>query len=81
MGIERFAYCFFGNNVIIGPHIRKQLKFLREIIPPTFQRRQMDDLGCGDGKITLRLKEIFLPGLKNLGHFLKKYYLLLFLEF
>jgi len=61
MKIERLAYFFFGNNVIIGPHIRKQLKFLNEIVPPTFQRRQMDDLGCGDGKITLLLKEIFLP--------------------
>lgn len=61
MGIERFAYFFFGNNVIIGPHIRKQLKFLKEIVPTTFQQRQMDDLGCGDGKVTLLLKEIFLP--------------------
>ena len=61
MNIEKFVYFFVGNNVIIGPHIRKQLKFLKEIIPPTFQQRQMDDLGCGDGKITLRLKEIFLP--------------------
>ena len=60
MGIESFAYFFFGNNVIIGPHIRKQLKFLKEIVPPVFQQRQMDDLGCGDGKVTLLLKEIFL---------------------
>ena len=60
MGIESFAYFFFGNNVIIGPHIRKQLRFLKEIVPIAFQRRQMDDLGCGDGKITLLLKEIFL---------------------
>jgi len=61
MRLERLAYFFFGNNVIIGPHIRKQLKFLKEIVPPAFQQRQMDDLGCGDGKITLMLKEIFLP--------------------
>jgi len=61
MRLERLAYFFFGNNVIIGPHIRKQLKFLKEIVPPTFQQRQMDDLGCGDGKVTLLLKEIFLP--------------------
>lgn len=61
MGIETFAYFFFGNNVVIGPHIRKQLKFLKEIVPPVFQQRQMDDLGCGDGKVTLLLKEIFLP--------------------
>jgi len=61
MGIETFAYFFFGNNVVIGPHIRKQLKFLKEIVPPVFQQRQMDDLGCGDGKVTLLLKEIFSP--------------------
>lgn len=59
--IERLAYFFFGNNVIIGSHIRKQLQFLKEIVPPSFQHRQMDDLGCGDGKITLLLKEIFQP--------------------
>jgi len=61
MRLERLAYFFFGNNVIIGPHIRKQLRFLKKIVPPTFQQRQMDDLGCGDGKVTLLLKEIFLP--------------------
>ncbi len=61
MRIESLAYFFFGNNVIIGPHIKKQLEFLRKIVPPHFQQRQMDDLGCGDGKVTVRLKEIFLP--------------------
>ena len=61
MRLERLAYFFFGNNLIVGPHIKKQLKFLKEIVSPTFQQRQMDDLGCGDGKVTLRLKEIFLP--------------------
>lgn len=61
MRLERLAYFFFGNNLIIGPHISKQLKFLKEIVPSTFQQRHMDDLGCGDGKVTLRLKEIFLP--------------------
>jgi len=61
MKIESLAYFFFGNNVIIGPHIRKQLEFLKKIVPPHFQQRQMDDLGCGDGKVTVRLKEIFLP--------------------
>jgi len=61
MKMERLAYFFFGNNVIIGPHIRKQLSFLKEIVPAAFQQRQMDDLGCGDGKVTVLLKEIFLP--------------------
>ncbi len=61
MDIESLAYFFFGNNLIIGPHIKKQLSFLKEIAPSTFQQRQMDDLGCGDGRVTLLLREIFLP--------------------
>jgi SAM-dependent methyltransferase len=59
--IKRLANFFSGYNLIIGPHIRRQLKFLKEIIPPGFQYREMDDLGCGDGKVTLLLKDIFLP--------------------
>ena len=61
MKMERLAYFLFGNNIIIGPHIRKQLSFLKEIVPTVFQQRQMDDLGCGDGKVTVLLKDIFLP--------------------
>jgi SAM-dependent methyltransferase len=61
MNRETLAYFLLGNNLIIGPHIKKQLRFLKENIPATFQHRQMDDLGCGDGKITLLLKDIFLP--------------------
>ena len=61
MKMERLAYFLFGNNIIIGPHIRKQLRFLKEIVPTAFQQRQMDDLGCGDGKVTVLLKDIFLP--------------------
>lgn len=30
-------------------------------MPQAFQHRELDDLGCGDGKITLKLKEIFQP--------------------
>ena len=30
-------------------------------VPAGFQDRELDDLGCGDGKITLLLKKIFLP--------------------
>ncbi len=59
--IGRLVSSFSGYNLIIGLHIRKQLKFLKEIIPPSFQYREMDDLGCGDGKVTLLLKDIFLP--------------------
>ncbi|MFC1861008.1 class I SAM-dependent methyltransferase [Chloroflexota bacterium] len=61
MKIEKLIYSFFGNNLIIGHHIRKQLKLLKDIIPPYFQHRKMDDLGCGDGKVTILLNEIFLP--------------------
>ncbi len=59
--VERLAYLLFGNNIVVGLHIKKQLEFLREHIPPGFQHRKMDDLGCGDGKVTIRLKDIFLP--------------------
>ena len=59
--IERLAYLIFGNNLVVGLHIKKQLEFLREHIPPEFKHRKMDDLGCGDGKVTVRLKEIFQP--------------------
>ncbi len=30
-------------------------------VPPAFRQRELDDLGCGDGKITLLLKEVFQP--------------------
>ncbi len=59
--VERLAYLFFGNNLVVGLHIKKQLEFLREHIPSSFQHRRMDDLGCGDGKVTIRLKDTFLP--------------------
>jgi SAM-dependent methyltransferase len=59
--LESLAYYLFGNNVIIGPHIRRQIDFLSRVIPETFKHREMDDLGCGDGKVTLLLKDIFLP--------------------
>ncbi|MFC1967090.1 class I SAM-dependent methyltransferase [Chloroflexota bacterium] len=61
MNIESLAYFLFGNNAVIGAHIKKQLKFLEEIVPPSFKQREMDDLGCGDGKITVLLRDIFQP--------------------
>lgn len=61
MRLESLAYSFFGNNLVIGPHIRKQLAFLKEIVPRHLQYREMDDLGCGDGKVTVLLEEIFQP--------------------
>jgi SAM-dependent methyltransferase len=34
---------------------------LEDRVPAEFKNREMHDLGCGDGKITVRLKEIFAP--------------------
>jgi hypothetical protein len=34
---------------------------LERQVPASFKGRKMDDLGCGDGKITLLLKEVFQP--------------------
>ncbi|MFH0987400.1 MAG: methyltransferase domain-containing protein [Patescibacteria group bacterium] len=44
--------------MIIGLHIRKQLDFLKKILPEDFRGREMHDLGCGDGKVTVILKGI-----------------------
>jgi SAM-dependent methyltransferase len=61
MKFESLAYSFFGNNLIIGSHIRRQLTFLKEIVPVELQHRDMDDLGCGDGKVTILLEGVFWP--------------------
>lgn len=61
MKIEKLLYFPLGNNVVIGRRVKKQLKFLKENVPSSFLNRRMDDLGCGDGKTTLLLKDIFLP--------------------
>ena len=61
MKFENLAYSLFGNNLVIGAHIKKQLTFLQEIVPAGLQGRHMDDLGCGDGKVTLLLGEILRP--------------------
>jgi SAM-dependent methyltransferase len=34
---------------------------LKEKLPAEFRRRSVDDLGCGDGKVTVLLKEVFEP--------------------
>lgn len=61
MILEKLLYSFFGNNVIIGPGMRKQIEYLQKIVPEEFKGKETLDLGCGDGKITTLLKEIFLP--------------------
>jgi hypothetical protein len=53
MKLESLAYSLFGNNLVIGEPIVKQLAFLKEIVPHHWLHREMDDLGCGDGKVTV----------------------------
>lgn len=61
MNIANLLYAPFGNNIVIGPHIRRQLEDLKEALPPSFLGRRMDDLGCGDGRVTVLLNEVFQP--------------------
>lgn len=61
MKMGLFSRFLSGYTIVIGSHIRKQLEFLKENTPISFKHRQMDDLGCGDGKLTLLLKDILLP--------------------
>ena len=61
MTAERLLHAVFGNNVVVGPHVRRQLECLRACLPAHFRGRRMDDLGCGDGKLTALLTGIFEP--------------------
>jgi hypothetical protein len=51
----------FGTNFVVGTQIKDQIKIVKDRIPPEFRQRAMDDLGCGDGKITVLLREVFNP--------------------
>jgi hypothetical protein len=55
------VYTLFGTSLVVGANIKDQLKMLKSRVPPVFLNREMDDLGCGDGKITHYLQEIFQP--------------------
>jgi hypothetical protein len=59
--LQSVVYSIFGTNFHIGSHIKEQIRMLGDNLPATFRQRELDDLGCGDGKITLILKEIFQP--------------------
>ncbi len=54
-------YTVFGTSLVIGSPIRDQLNMLKNRIPSAFLNREMDDLGCGDGRVTHYLKEVFQP--------------------
>lgn len=62
MRLDSILYQFFGTSIIISSSIKKQLDFLKEKLPNDFKNRnELFDLGCGDGRITLKLKDIFKP--------------------
>lgn len=61
MSLENIAYTCFGNNLVVGKHIKKQLAFLGSILPAELIGRDVDDLGCGDGKVTVLLKNLLQP--------------------
>jgi SAM-dependent methyltransferase len=58
---QNIIYSLFGTNFCIGSQIKDQIRMVAARLPPEFLHRELDDLGCGDGKITLRLIKIFQP--------------------
>jgi SAM-dependent methyltransferase len=61
LAFERFVHGLFGNNVVLGCHVVRQLERLGAIAPSGFTGRRVDDLGCGDGRVTVLLAEILQP--------------------
>jgi len=59
--VDQIVYTLFGNNLVIGPHILDQIERLRLLLPERFRRCRMDDLGCGDGSLTVLLEDVFQP--------------------
>lgn len=61
MDLEKLFYLPFGNNLIIGGDMKRKVEFSKSFIPESFKEKEVYDLGCGDGRVTLLLKEIFSP--------------------
>ncbi len=57
--IEKTLYSFGMNSSFYN--IAKELEILKENLPPSFKQREVTDIGCGDGYITLKLKKILEP--------------------
>lgn len=57
--LEKILYSF-GTNFSIYD-IDHELSLLKEHIPFSFKSRDVVDIGCGDGKTSLKLKEILQP--------------------
>jgi hypothetical protein len=59
--IQSVIYTLFGTNLYINAQIRDQIRMLETRVPLAFRQRELDDLGCGDGKTTVLLKRVFQP--------------------
>lgn len=59
--VQSLIYTLFGTNLYINAQIREQIRMLETRVPPAFRERELDDLGCGDGKTTVLLKKVFRP--------------------
>lgn len=57
--IEKIIYSF-GIN-ISGYDVLRELRILDKNLPENYKKRDIIDLGCGDGKISIKLMEIFNP--------------------
>jgi len=57
--IERIIYAFGINSSLYNTV--KELSFLESNLPKEFTNRDVLDIGCGDGKMSLELKRILLP--------------------
>ncbi len=56
---QKIIYDLFGTSLYIGQPIRDQIKWISSRIPPEFLNRELDDLGCGDGRVTQLLGQVF----------------------
>lgn len=57
--IEKLMYCF-GIN-ISAYNVKRELDYLHKNLPDTYKNRDVVDIGCGDGKISLKLITILKP--------------------
>jgi 2-polyprenyl-3-methyl-5-hydroxy-6-metoxy-1,4-benzoquinol methylase len=56
---QKLVYDLFGTSLYISPPIRGQINWISARIPPSFLNREVDDLGCGDGRISRVMGQIF----------------------
>jgi hypothetical protein len=56
---QKIVYDLFGTSLYVGHPIKAQIKWISGRIPKEFFNRELDDLGCGDGRITKLLGQAF----------------------